>query len=230
MKKLGFYIKKKMYYVTIIRTLNKNMYLKVKGDSLIVSAPKKVKEKEIRKFVDIHIEKMIEYINNKKKTELFSINNNFVNLNGKKYSIKVLTGFKNNSIILKNKTAYINTSLGTHEEIEKTIKSFLRDDLLKYIKKRISYFEKEMELPNHIVRVVYKTATWGTNLVGKYKISFSSRLAHYRREITDYVIVHELAHTIIPNHSSEFWNVVEKYFPNYKKLRNELKADQTLIE
>ena len=35
----------------------------------------------------------------------------------------------------------------------------------------------------------------------------------------DYVIVHELSHFIEANHSKDFWQVVEKYYPNYKEVR-----------
>ena len=35
----------------------------------------------------------------------------------------------------------------------------------------------------------------------------------------DYVLIHELVHTKIKNHSEKFWHEVEKYCPDYKELR-----------
>ena len=230
MERLGFYINKKMHYVLVEKTKNKNMYLKIRKNDLVVSAPKNISDKIIKEFVEENIVKFVSYLEDKKNTELYSVSNNFINLLGKKHEIISLTGFKKNSLSIKGKNAYINTNSGDDEEIEQCIKKYLKEDLEIYINKRIIYYEKIMKLREHTVRVVYKTHTWGTNLVGKYKLSFSSRLSHYRREITDYVIVHELAHSIVGNHSTDFWNVVEFYIPNYKELRNELKEDKTLNE
>ena len=47
-------------------------------------------------------------------------------------------------------------------------------------------------------------------------------LIHYKPELIDYVIVHELSHFKFMDHSSNFWNEVSKHYPNYKKARKEL--------
>ena len=46
----------------------------------------------------------------------------------------------------------------------------------------------------------------------------------YDFDVIDYVIIHELVHTKIKNHSSVFWAEVEKYCPDYKNLRKILKS------
>jgi len=35
-------------------------------------------------------------------------------------------------------------------------------------------------------------------------------------EVVDYVIIHELVHTVVLNHSKRFWKMVEKILPDYK--------------
>ena len=42
-------------------------------------------------------------------------------------------------------------------------------------------------------------------------------------ELRDYVIVHELSHRRYMNHSAEFWEEVEKYCPEYRTYRKQLK-------
>ena len=42
-------------------------------------------------------------------------------------------------------------------------------------------------------------------------------------DVVDYVIYHELVHLKVLNHSSKFWKELERSFPNYKKIPNQLK-------
>jgi len=44
--------------------------------------------------------------------------------------------------------------------------------------------------------------------------------------VVDYLIVHELAHIIVPNHSADFWRVVEIILPDYKNEQAKLKILQ----
>ena len=57
----------------------------------------------------------------------------------------------------------------------------------------------------------------------KGNISYSYRLMLYPEPAIDYVVVHELAHTLEMNHSPRFWAVVEKYMPDYKERKKLLK-------
>lgn len=54
-------------------------------------------------------------------------------------------------------------------------------------------------------------------------ICFSWRLMAFPPEAVEYVVVHELAHIKHRNHGREFYALVEKYLPDYKKRRSLLK-------
>ena len=56
-------------------------------------------------------------------------------------------------------------------------------------------------------------------------INLNINLMKYDFDIIDYVIVHELCHTRVKNHSQKFWTEVEKFCPNYKDLRKKLKKN-----
>ena len=57
----------------------------------------------------------------------------------------------------------------------------------------------------------------------KNNINLNINLMNYDYDVIDYVIIHELVHTRVKNHSKDFWNEVEKYCPDYLKLRRRLK-------
>ncbi len=50
-------------------------------------------------------------------------------------------------------------------------------------------------------------------------LKFNWRLIMLPAEIIDYVVVHELAHLKVPDHSPRFWSVVAKVLPDYDSRR-----------
>lgn len=57
------------------------------------------------------------------------------------------------------------------------------------------------------------------------RLSFALLLVCAQKEAIDYVIIHELAHTIHKNHSQNFWRCVQIFCPNYRALREHLKQN-----
>ena len=73
-----------------------------------------------------------------------------------------------------------------------------------------------------------KNITINLKLVDKSEeeMNFNYQLYYMPQELMDYVVVHELAHRKYMNHSDKFWNLVEKYMPNYKEIRKQLKNNR----
>ncbi len=57
------------------------------------------------------------------------------------------------------------------------------------------------------------------------RLSFALLLVCAQKEAIDYVIIHELAHTIHKNHSKNFWRCVQIFCPNCRALREHLKQN-----
>ncbi len=52
---------------------------------------------------------------------------------------------------------------------------------------------------------------WGSCTPSTATVRISTRIARFPDWVVDYVIVHELAHIAVPDHSGEFWQLVHRY-------------------
>lgn len=56
-------------------------------------------------------------------------------------------------------------------------------------------------------------------------ISFNFRIALAPKEVMDYVVLHELVHLSVRNHSRRFWAEVERHCPDYRLHKRWLKLN-----
>lgn len=91
-----------------------------------------------------------------------------------------------------------------------------------YIPNRVNEICSQTGLSCTGVKITTAATRWGS-CSPKNSLCFSCRLMKYPKSAIDYVIVHELCHTVHHNHQKPFWNLVEKILPNYKQLKSLLK-------
>lgn len=93
----------------------------------------------------------------------------------------------------------------------------------KYLISRLNYFANKMNVSYKKISIRDTSSRWGS-CSSTGTISFSYRLILAEPHIIDYVVIHELAHTIHHNHKKPFWNLVSTYYPNYKSARTWLRT------
>ncbi|MDE7324344.1 MAG: M48 family metallopeptidase [Lachnospiraceae bacterium] len=81
-------------------------------------------------------------------------------------------------------------------------------------------------VPFPVIKIRTMTSRWGSCHPGKGIITLNSRLIAAPRCCIEYVVLHEFAHFIHPNHSKQFWNLVTRMMPDWKERKNELNAWQ----
>ena len=94
---------------------------------------------------------------------------------------------------------------------------------------RLPYWSKITKIDYTSVKVKDAKTRYGSCIPSKKALHFSSRLIMLPEKAIDAVIVHELCHIIHPNHSKNFYELVEKYIPNYKEIDKYLKRNNKLI-
>ncbi|WQS48093.1 M48 family metallopeptidase [Helicobacter pylori] len=110
----------------------------------------------------------------------------------------------------------------------KNANNYTLTDLKKILK---TYLERKLPLIAQKMQTAYTGFSVRNNakVLGSCsyhnRLSFALLLVCAQKEAIDYVIIHELAHTIHKNHSKNFWRCVQIFCPNYRTLREHLKQN-----
>lgn len=206
-------INDKEYDLVITYKNNKNMYLRVKEDLKIhITCNKYVSNTLISKFVLDNKDMILENIKRYENKQITNVN--YLIYQGKKYEIVYIT---KNQIIFTNNKVFINRSFNKDNFYKKQAK-------LIYLQRLNNIYNQiEEDIPYPALKIRNMKTRWGVCNVKTKTITLNLELIKMPEKYLDYVIIHELCHLKHPNHSKDFWNMVSKYEPLYKKIRKEMK-------
>lgn len=75
-----------------------------------------------------------------------------------------------------------------------------------------------------LVKIRTMKSRWGSCQPSKGIITLNAKMIAAPREAIEYVVLHEFAHFIHPNHSKDFYTLVESMMPDWKKRREMLNS------
>lgn len=105
----------------------------------------------------------------------------------------------------------------------KDIKRLFIESFAKAFVSRVEEISRQTGLKyNSIVIKSYKSR-WGC-CDGCNDLAFNYKLFMLPYNIQSYIIIHELCHTVQHNHSEKFWRLVEKFAPDYKCVKKDLRG------
>lgn len=102
--------------------------------------------------------------------------------------------------------------------IDKAIKKLFKNNTEVLIKAKLPYWSKVTGFDYNKVTVRDATTRFGSCMPSKKNVYFSSRLIMLPEDKVDAIIVHELCHMKYKNHNKQFYDLAEKYIPNYKEI------------
>ena len=101
---------------------------------------------------------------------------------------------------------------------DKIIKKLLKNNTEALISKRLPYWSKVTGFDYNQVKVRDAITRYGSCIPSKKNLCFSSRLIMLPEDKVDAIIVHELCHMKYKYHNKQFYDLVEKYIPDYKEI------------
>ncbi len=209
----------------IIRSARKTLALIVKPDgSLLVRAPMRASDKSIGEFV----EKNRQWIEKKKADALNTLpparkqyvpGEMFLYL-GTNYPLEIVREQKK-SLFLDQKFKLAEFA---QKDAALVFERWYREQARRILNDRVNDYARRYAFQYKKIGITSARTRWGScSTTGS--LNFSWRLIMAPMEAVDYVVVHELVHTIFHNHSKRFWKKVEQIMPDFRERRKWLRKN-----
>ncbi len=141
-----------------------------------------------------------------------------------KTTISVIEDFVNkHDKWIENKLAVMKNREKKEVHLTETEISELKAKAKEILPQKVAHFSEVMGLKPTGVKITSAKKRFGS-CSGKNSLCFSYLLMLYPDEAIDYVVVNELAHIKHHNHSGQFYKLIEKYMPDYKRREKLLKS------
>ena len=202
---LIYYVDDKPYQVEVIYKRMKNIYFRFNGEKFKVTCPRSTKITTIKSGIDKYAKKIIS-----RNVKFNAESDDYIYIFGNKIMLSYPgeINFSDGSVI----------SYKDSDDLHKKLKKWF----LNVLKRRTEYFAKLMHAPAYLVKLRKMKSRYGSNNRNTKTITYSLTLIHYSIEIIDSVVVHELTHCFVYDHSDNFYRLLYKYCPNYDTLRKKL--------
>ena len=156
--------------------------------------------------------------------------------NTKSENLIITTGMvKTPKIFLKDGIVQFIYPLGADfysKEVQNTlrlaVKKALYIEAKSFLPKRIEYLANKFGFKYQKIALKTAKTRWGSCSFGN-NINLNINLMTLSLDEIDYVLIHELCHTVEKNHGTNFWALVEKCIPNAKEIRAQLKKERMIV-
>jgi predicted metal-dependent hydrolase len=209
----------------------RNMRISIKSDGTVrLSIPYGLSEERAHKFL---VEKS-DWISKHAKPKVLIQNGAHI---GKSHVIyfensdiqTVKTRLMPNKIIIKIPHNINWDNELVQEKARKTSEKALMVESKHLLPQRLETLSRKHSIPYKKCEVKKLKSRWGSCDTHNV-ITLNIYLMQLDWSLIDYVILHELTHTIHKHHQKDFWDYLEKILPNYKERRKLLKTMPTDIK
>ena len=112
----------------------------------------------------------------------------------------------------------------TPDQIKDSVQAWLMRQAKRLFTERLNHFAPTLNVQWRKLSLSSAGTRWGSaSADGSIRLNW--RLIHFKQSVIDYVVVHELSHLRVMDHSPRFWDTVRAVVPDYAELRSQLKDE-----
>ena len=188
------------------------------GRELEVIIPHRTSIKEAEKFIFNKLDWINKHLSKPKVGSKYLLFGKEIKIN-QHYDLFILK----HKFFFRNLKLNIASPSGKEESLDYLYNAWLKHIAKKFIIKRVEQLSGKTGFAYNKISIRGQKTRWGS-CSARGTLSFNYRLIQFRKEVIDYVIIHELCHLEEMNHSKRFWKLVERFCPDYKYLKRELRS------
>ena len=143
----------------------------------------------------------------------------FISIFGVKYPVTYIRSERENIYINEEDVEVHVSDTSDPDKVKNLVEKMYRKLSFEEISILLPKWSKRMDLYPEEWKICKMKTMWGNCRPKTKTIHFSLNLAGKPREFIEYFIVNEIAHLKENNNSKRFWNIVEKYIPDYRRIR-----------
>ncbi len=210
----------KMYFKGNVLNISKSKYLSKKRILEVIKQNEEQIYEQYLKIISKENDKMKHWYTGEKisyKGEDFCVQIEYV----AKKRLKIILDEENKQFIIE--IPEVLKDEDNKAIIDKYVKRFLCIKTKEYLENRLPYWSQKMKTEYDECKVGDATSKYGSCIPSKKALHFSNRLIMLPEDKIDAIIVHELSHMTYANHSEKFYQLVQKYIPNYFEIDKWLK-------
>ena len=148
---------------------------------------------------------------------------------GKPHRVRVrLAPLRASRVYVTGGVIWLLLAPGEARDVESLLVEWLKAQARRIIAARVEELAACYGFTYRRIFIRNQRTRWGS-CSSRANLSFNFRLVLAPPEVLDYVIVHELAHLRVPNHSRRFWQLVARLYPGYPRWRLWLRRHEAML-
>jgi hypothetical protein len=195
----------------------KHLRLQINNNNeLEIILPRRYKHEKAEDFIIKKKDWILKHLKEKKGNGFYFLGEEIsVLINYDLFLTRSQINFQNKKLMAKIPSSHSFTSEDIYD-------IWLKHKAKLYLPERVKELSERSGFSYKKITIRSQKTRWGS-CSRKGRLSFNYRLLKYRKEVIDYVIIHELCHLKEMNHSKKFWDLVEGFCPDYVNLKKELR-------